>query len=67
MEISMQENLLTADQVARYLKVDRFTIYRLVSKKKIPAFKVGSQWRFKRKLIETWLQKNSNLQDSGTK
>jgi excisionase family DNA binding protein len=63
----MQENLLNADQVARYLRVDRFTIYRLVYQKKIPAFKVGSQWRFKRRLIEAWLQKNSNLQDSGSK
>jgi excisionase family DNA binding protein len=57
----MQENLLTADQVARYLKVDKFTVYRLVSQKKIPAFKVGSQWRFKKRLLEDWLKKNSNL------
>jgi excisionase family DNA binding protein len=60
----MQENLLTADQVARYLKVDKFTVYRLVSQKKIPAFKVGSQWRFNRKMIDAWLLKNSNLANS---
>lgn len=57
----MQENLLTTDQVARYLKIDKFTVYRLVTQKKIPAFKVGNQWRFKRKLIELWLIKNSNI------
>jgi excisionase family DNA binding protein len=61
----MQENLLNADQVARYLKVDKFTIYRLVSQKKIPAFKVGSQWRFKRRMIDAWLLKNSNLEMGG--
>jgi len=61
----MQENLLSADQVARYLKVDKFTVYRLVSQKKIPAFKVGNQWRFNRKLIDAWLLKNSNLEKSG--
>jgi excisionase family DNA binding protein len=61
----MQENLLTADQVARYLKVDKFTVYRLVSQKKIPAFKVGSQWRFKKRLLEDWLKKNSNLSSEG--
>jgi len=61
----MQENLLSADQVARYLKVDKFTIYRLVSQKKIPAFKVGNQWRFKRRMIDAWLLKNSNLAKSG--
>jgi excisionase family DNA binding protein len=57
----MQENLLTAEQVARYLKIDKFTVYRLVTKKKIPAFKVGNQWRFKRAQLEEWLEKNSNL------
>jgi excisionase family DNA binding protein len=58
----MQEKLLTIQQVAQYLKVDRFTIYRLVSKKKMPAFKVGNQWRFKKRMIEAWLMKNSNIE-----
>ena len=57
----MQEILLTTDQVARYLKVDKFTIYRLVAQKKIPAFRVGNQWRFKRTLIEGCLKRNSNM------
>jgi excisionase family DNA binding protein len=58
---NMQENLLTTDQVALYLKVDKFTVYRLVAQKKIPAFKVGSQWRFDKKMVDEWLMKNSNL------
>jgi excisionase family DNA binding protein len=57
----MQENLLTTEQVARYLKVDKFTIYRLVTQKKIPAFKLGNQWRFKRAMIDVWLVQNSNV------
>jgi excisionase family DNA binding protein len=57
----MQEILLTAEQVARYLKVDKFTVYRLVTQKKIPAFKVGNQWRFKKKMVDAWLIKNSNI------
>jgi excisionase family DNA binding protein len=60
----MQEILLTTEQVARYLKVDKFTVYRLITQKKIPAFKVGNQWRFKRKMIDAWLVKNSNFQDN---
>jgi excisionase family DNA binding protein len=59
----MQENLLTVGQVAHYLKVDKFTVYRLVTKKKIPAFKVGNQWRFDKKIIDAWLLKNSNMGD----
>jgi excisionase family DNA binding protein len=57
----MQEKLLTIDQVASYLKVDKFTVYRLVTKRKLPAFKVGSQWRFKREMIDEWLENNSNM------
>jgi excisionase family DNA binding protein len=63
----MQEVLLTTAQVAEYLKVDKFTVYRLVTQKNIPAFKVGSQWRFEKTMIDAWLLKNSNLSysDSG--
>jgi excisionase family DNA binding protein len=60
-EGSMQEILLTAEQVARYLRIDKFTVYRLVAQKKMPAFKVGNQWRFKKILLDDWLKKNSNL------
>jgi excisionase family DNA binding protein len=59
----MQEELLTASQVARYLKVDKFTVYRLVAQKKLPAFKVGNQWRFNRKMVDAWLMKNLNLKN----
>jgi excisionase family DNA binding protein len=62
----MQQNLLTTDQVARYLKVDKFTVYRLVAQKKIPAFKVGNQWRFNKKMIDEWLMKNCNLPPAQT-
>ena len=57
----MQEDLLTTEQVARYLKVDKLTIYRLVAQRKLPAFKVGNQWRFKREMIDSWLTKNMNM------
>jgi excisionase family DNA binding protein len=57
----MQEMLLTTEQVAQYLKVDKFTVYRLVTQRKMPAFKVGGQWRYKKKLIDAWLLENSNM------
>ena len=57
----MQETLLTTEQIAQYLKVDKFTVYRLVTQGKIPAFKVGNQWRFKKKMIDSWLMTNSNI------
>jgi excisionase family DNA binding protein len=57
----MPEQLLTLEQVAEYLNVDKFTVYRLLAEKELPAFKVGNQWRFKRKLLENWLKKNANV------
>ena len=63
MKKGMQEILLTTEQVADYLRIDKFTLYRLVSLKKIPAFKVGNQWRFKKTMIDDWLLKNSNMRD----
>jgi excisionase family DNA binding protein len=60
MSDKIPEQLLTPEQVAKYLNVDRFTVYRLVAQKQLPAFKVGGQWRFKRKMLEAWLRKNAS-------
>ena len=55
------EDLQTPEQLARYLNVNRITVYRLVTGKKMPAFKVGSQWRFKKEMIDAWLLAKSKL------
>jgi len=57
---NIPEKLLTLEQVAEYLNVDKFTVYRLLAEKDLPAFKVGNQWRFKGRLLENWLQEHSN-------
>ena len=57
----MPEQLLTVAQVAQYLNVNEFTIYRMVADGRLPAFKVGNQWRFKKRLIEKWLNTNANV------
>jgi excisionase family DNA binding protein len=61
---SKQEILLSVQEVARFLKINQYTVYRLVSQKKIPAFKVGNQWRFKKRMIESWLRRNMNIPPS---
>jgi excisionase family DNA binding protein len=53
------QRLLTLEQVADYLNVNKFTVYRLVTQKELPAFKVGGQWRFKQELVDAWLAKNA--------
>lgn len=56
-----RDEFMTTKEVARYLRVDQYTIYRLVSQKKIPAFKIGNQWRFKRSVLERWLKTKMNI------
>jgi excisionase family DNA binding protein len=56
-----QDEFMTTKEVAQYLRVDQYTIYRLVSQKKIPAFKIGNQWRFRRSILERWLKTKMNV------
>ena len=49
-------DLLTTNQVQTLLRVDRTTIYRMVESGRLPAIRVGKQWRFSRADIERWLQ-----------
>jgi len=51
---------LTTKEVAEYLRVNQYTGYRLVAQKKLPAFKIGSQWRFKRTVLNYWLKRQLN-------
>jgi excisionase family DNA binding protein len=44
--------VITVAEIAEYLKVQRITIYRWARKGKIPAFKIGTDWRFDRDAIE---------------
>ena len=48
--------VLTLDEVARYLRVHQSTVYRLLKKKELPGFKVGSDWRFDVESIDDWLE-----------
>jgi excisionase family DNA binding protein len=45
--------IMTIDEVASFLKLSKITIYKLVKKGDIPAFRVGNSWRFQRDKIET--------------
>jgi excisionase family DNA binding protein len=49
-------NMLTVEDVASYLGVSLATIYRLTQKGKIPAQKVGGQWRYLKEEIDRWMK-----------
>jgi excisionase family DNA binding protein len=48
------DKVMTVTEVAEYLHVHPSTIYRLLRKREIPAFRVGSDWRFNRESIDDW-------------
>jgi excisionase family DNA binding protein len=52
--MAQRRKVLTVREVARYLHVHMSTIYRLVGKQEIPAFKVGADWRFNVESIDAW-------------
>lgn len=54
----MTDQILTLKEVAAYLKLTDKTAYRLASEGKLPGFKVGGSWRFKREDLETWIEDN---------
>jgi excisionase family DNA binding protein len=56
------EELLTPDELAQYLKVNRRTIYRMLEDNELTfAFKVKGSWRFKQSDIEAWIESQKVL------
>jgi excisionase family DNA binding protein len=53
--VTEHHEVLSIDQLARYLGVPKSTLYGLVREGKIPSHKVGRQWRFRREAIDRWL------------
>ncbi|MBZ6367705.1 MULTISPECIES: methylation-associated defense system helix-turn-helix domain-containing protein MAD1 [Enterobacteriaceae] len=52
----MDHQILTLKEVAAYLKLAEKTAYRLASERKLPGFKVGGSWRFKKDDLEKWIE-----------
>ncbi len=46
---------LSVDDVARRFRVNATTVYRLAQRGILPGFKVGSQWRFSRQVLDSWV------------
>ncbi len=55
------DNLMTLAEVAAYLRLSKDTVYRMASGGKLPASKVGSQWRFRRDDVDQWLEIHKNI------
>lgn len=51
----LESDVMTIREVADYLKLAEKTAYRLAAEGKIPGFKVGASWRFRKSEIDRWI------------
>lgn len=54
------ENLMTLKEVAKLLRLSPQTLYKMLEQGEIPAVKIGSQWRFDREQLKSWLSNHSS-------
>jgi excisionase family DNA binding protein len=54
--MSASKEIMTAREVADYLALHPLTVHRYAREGKIPAFKIGTDWRFHKKYIEQWIR-----------
>ena len=56
-----RDEVLTAEEAAEYLKMALSTLYRFMRSGDVPCFKLGNQWRFKKSILDEWMEKMSTL------
>ena len=61
------DHLMTLPEVAAYLRLSKDAVCRLASGGKLPASKVGSQWRFRRDDVDKWLETHKNIKGDETR
>ena len=53
-------------QASQYLGVSPDTLYKYVNEQKIPAFKLGNRWRFKKSKLDQWMEEKSSEVETST-
>jgi excisionase family DNA binding protein len=62
---SPANDILTLEEVASYLRLTPQTIYKWAQEKRIPGAKLGKEWRFRKSIIDRWLDDQILSDDSG--
>jgi excisionase family DNA binding protein len=65
LNLPTDEVFLTTEEVLEYLQVNLRTVYRLIKAGKIPAVRVGRQWRFRKRDIDAWLDSQRTQSGGG--
>ncbi len=53
------KEVMTLREASQYLGISPDTLYKYLSQDRIPAFKLGNRWRFKKDLLDRWMEKKS--------
>ena len=53
------KEVMTVREASQYLGISPDTLYKYLSEDKIPAFKLGNRWRFKKDLLDRWMERKS--------
>jgi excisionase family DNA binding protein len=61
----LDNDILTIEEVATYLRLTPQTIYKWAQEKRIPAAKLGKEWRFRKSIIDRWLDEQILSAESG--
>lgn len=54
--MAKSDAVMTIEELSKYLKISRSTLYKLAQEGKLPAQKVGRHWRFHREAVDDWLK-----------
>ena len=63
--IAPDHEILTLEEVAHYLRLKPQTIYKWAQERRIPAVKLGKEWRFRKSILDRWLDEQMLSEDSG--
>ena len=56
MEMAKDKEIMTTKEIASYLNIHPLTVNKYAREGKIPAFKIGTDWRFHKTYIERWIK-----------
>lgn len=65
--VANKPSLMTIDELAKYLRMKKVTIYKHAQEGKLPGFKVGSKWRFKKLTVDKWISDKENEEKQSKK
>lgn len=64
-EAGLEKEVMTAEELAEYLSFSKNWVYRKAEAGELPGVKLGNRWRFKKSVIDRWLEKRIAAEERG--